>query len=840
MLIPFFSFLTFFLLFKLCLGLYNLPNFSQQEKSFFSFFNKTKLKQTSHLLVENAKEDFLYLFQHPRTSTIVGHPKALKVEIWLRWSGIEFYSLSNEWLLGSPKGYSPFAQFNGKYIYGSENIIKVMQKWKNSNIKKQKNKKCRQNKAKEDIKDKILIEQNLFNIASLNKNLYKDEEKIIQMAEGPLYNILFCDRVICNKNSETGESSTSSNVPKGGLEFLITDSGVREQVIPAIALSELMLDLDEEFKIGTMTFAKDTETSKTFIVKKAFENFWRDYFELTRNYNIDEKENIEEIIVEETKIKENNTKNKGKEIMTENPQNSKIKQIMDERNLLENKEKENNQIIEGIENIKLNRASSSVKEWGSTIAESSSTKIKNEQDFDENIRKNILNTIIDERANNYYNNNYLIKNKREIKINERKKIFNQKYFNGNLIILNDWPIFVRAMEKLINWNLREYFIEGNMSLDKRMKLYLQSKLIKMTENDIMKLFLKEISKNKIKERIEKNKFLFSEYPTKADASFFAILIQFFETPSNIKSLKDLFKLEGYLSEDDTKTIKILNKYIQNVKESLGYGGGKWEKLTDEKEKWPLNYDFDYSKNCNELKLDGKNDKYNGPFNLETGDLDHFVELFDEEIENDEKYKLSSFRYVEEVGKNETTEFENIILKIVHLNIFYKTKEVLTMLAAIAYKILGYLFVCHKYIEDVYKNIEEKYYKNNFISRFMLTEAAAYICNMGKDKSENDGKECKQKHINEWDDWKKINKEEGKTFEESLPSLKIKTRELVNEAINEENKRLISQRVHEAVKEAVNLQKIEQKEKMGKNKKGNKSEGKEEEGKFEKINLLEEE
>uniref|UniRef100_A0A1I8BZB9 GST_C_6 domain-containing protein n=1 Tax=Meloidogyne hapla TaxID=6305 RepID=A0A1I8BZB9_MELHA len=308
----------------------------------------------------------------------------------------------------------------------------------------------------------------------------------------------------------------------------------------------------------------------------------------------------------------------------------------------------------------------------------------------------------------------------------------------------------------------------------------------MTENDIMKLFLKEISKNKIKERIEKNKFLFSEYPTKADASFFAILIQFFETPSNIKSLKDLFKLEGYLSEDDTKTIKILNKYIQNVKESLGYGGGKWEKLTDEKEKWPLNYDFDYSKNCNELKLDGKNDKYNGPFNLETGDLDHFVELFDEEIENDEKYKLSSFRYVEEVGK------------------------------------------------------EEKYYKNNFISRFMLTEAAAYICNMGKDKSENDGKECKQKHINEWDDWKKINKEEGKTFEESLPSLKIKTRELVNEAINEENKRLISQRVHEAVKEAVNLQKIEQKEKMGKNKKGNKSEGKEEEGKFEKINLLEEE
>jgi len=42
-------------------------------------------------LVENAKKDFVYLFQHPRTSSIVGHPKALKVEAWLRWSGIEYF-----------------------------------------------------------------------------------------------------------------------------------------------------------------------------------------------------------------------------------------------------------------------------------------------------------------------------------------------------------------------------------------------------------------------------------------------------------------------------------------------------------------------------------------------------------------------------------------------------------------------------------------------------------------------------------------------------------------------------------------------------------------------------
>nr|CAD2143169.1 unnamed protein product [Meloidogyne enterolobii] len=183
----------FLLLFSLCLGLYNFPYSPQKEKSsfFFNLFKNKSKQQTNNLLVENAKKDFVYLFQHPRTSSIVGHPKALKVEAWLRWSGIEYFNLSNEWLLGSPEGLSPFAQFNGKYIYGSENIIKEMQKWKRKNNKKQKKKKSRKTKkAEKEIKGEEIIEKNI-SIAPLDKKSYKNSEKIINMAEGLLYEYLF-------------------------------------------------------------------------------------------------------------------------------------------------------------------------------------------------------------------------------------------------------------------------------------------------------------------------------------------------------------------------------------------------------------------------------------------------------------------------------------------------------------------------------------------------------------------------------------------------------------------------------------------------------------------------
>uniref|UniRef100_A0A914NEZ2 Uncharacterized protein n=1 Tax=Meloidogyne incognita TaxID=6306 RepID=A0A914NEZ2_MELIC len=62
-----------------------------------------------------------------------------------------------------------------------------------------------------------------------------------------------------------------------------------------------------------------------------------------------------------------------------------------------------------------------------------------------------------------------------------------------------------------------------------------------------------------------------------------------------------------------------------------------------------------------------------------------------------------------------------------------------MLAAIAYKIYVYL-------------VETNKFQNEYISRLMLVEAAAYICNIGNDKSENDGSKCREKHRADWDKW----------------------------------------------------------------------------------------
>uniref|UniRef100_A0A914MPL6 Metaxin glutathione S-transferase domain-containing protein n=1 Tax=Meloidogyne incognita TaxID=6306 RepID=A0A914MPL6_MELIC len=476
----------------------------------------------------------------------------------------------------------------------------------------------------------------------------------------------------------------------------MTDPGVREQVIPAMGMSDLKLDLGTDFGIGTTFTVKGIETEHNFILKGVYERFWRDYFELARinGEEITEKKMKKmKQVVDESLDNEKMNLNDNEEIESENPQNSNGTLVMDEiptykylEGKMKEENKEENSNIIGLENINFEGSSNSVREkdWGSNVAESSTTKIKNEKDFEESIiNNNKLNTIFDDNANNYYN--YLIG---EMTFEEKKKIFNKKYFNGYLN--GYWSEFVKTMETLINWNIREYFINGERSLEKRLNLYLQNKsLIKMTGHQIIQTFLEEIEKNKIKEKIEINKFLFGENPTKADASLFAILVQFFETPLNIESLKELFEIKKdsisiYISEEDTKTIESLYKYVQNVKESLGYNDEDWKKLTDEKEKWPLNLAN------NEINVSNDdNSKYNGPFQIETDDLEGFEKIFDREMEKDELWQLSRSNFVQE---KETTEFENIVLKIVYLNIFHKSKGVLTMLAAIAYKIYVYLVI----------------------------------------------------------------------------------------------------------------------------------------------------
>nr|CAD2186369.1 unnamed protein product [Meloidogyne enterolobii] len=83
-----------------------------------------KFCRPENLLVENAKENVFYLFQFPRSSnTLCLSFESLKVEVFLKLNGINFYRISNKLFLDSPTGQIPFAQYNGEYIDGSKNII---------------------------------------------------------------------------------------------------------------------------------------------------------------------------------------------------------------------------------------------------------------------------------------------------------------------------------------------------------------------------------------------------------------------------------------------------------------------------------------------------------------------------------------------------------------------------------------------------------------------------------------------------------------------------------------------------------------------------------------------
>uniref|UniRef100_A0A915M4Q3 Uncharacterized protein n=1 Tax=Meloidogyne javanica TaxID=6303 RepID=A0A915M4Q3_MELJA len=179
------------------------------------------------------------------------------------------------------------------------------------------------------------------------------------------FSILLCDRVNCNKKKETSElSNTSTSASKGGLEFLMTDPGVREQVIPAMGMSDLKLDLGTDFGIGTTFTVKGIETEQNFILKGVDERFWRDYFELARI-------NGEEITQKKMKkmkqvVDEKINLNDNEEIEAQTSQNSNGAQVMDEiptYNYLEGKIKEenkeeNNNII-GLENINFEGSSNS-------------------------------------------------------------------------------------------------------------------------------------------------------------------------------------------------------------------------------------------------------------------------------------------------------------------------------------------------------------------------------------------------------------------------------------------------------------------------------------------------
>ncbi|CAK5090408.1 unnamed protein product [Meloidogyne enterolobii] len=108
-------FRNFFLIF-LIKGIFGLLKLPQAEEG------------KPRLLVENWKNDVVYLVQYPRIESLPSLSiKCLLIESWLKIKNVQFFRINNHFMLGSPHyGTIPFVQFNGNFIEGSENIMKSL------------------------------------------------------------------------------------------------------------------------------------------------------------------------------------------------------------------------------------------------------------------------------------------------------------------------------------------------------------------------------------------------------------------------------------------------------------------------------------------------------------------------------------------------------------------------------------------------------------------------------------------------------------------------------------------------------------------------------------------
>lgn len=147
-----------------------------------------KLLPESGNLVENAKEDLVYLFQFPRTALTPSQAALnLKVETWLKWANIPFHRVSNQFFLGSRSaGIAPFALYNGVFYDGSDAIIEKLG-------------------------------------AKLGKYQPNAEEKELREdIDDKLFKFLMVDRASRNA---TGT---------GGLDWMFKDEGIVQQMVPLL------------------------------------------------------------------------------------------------------------------------------------------------------------------------------------------------------------------------------------------------------------------------------------------------------------------------------------------------------------------------------------------------------------------------------------------------------------------------------------------------------------------------------------------------------------------------------------------------------------------------------
>lgn len=76
---------------------------------------------------QNFEKDVVYLYQFARTTSLPSlSPYVLKVETWLRLSGLKYENVDHKFKLYSKKGQLPFVEVNGQQICDSTNIIKEL------------------------------------------------------------------------------------------------------------------------------------------------------------------------------------------------------------------------------------------------------------------------------------------------------------------------------------------------------------------------------------------------------------------------------------------------------------------------------------------------------------------------------------------------------------------------------------------------------------------------------------------------------------------------------------------------------------------------------------------
>ncbi|KAF7638936.1 putative esophageal gland cell secretory protein 29 [Meloidogyne graminicola] len=274
-------------------------------------------------------------------------------------------------------------------------------------------------------------------------------------------------------------------------------------------------------------------------------------------------------------------------------------------------------------------------------------------------------------------------------------------------IINDWEYINNYLKKIINDILNKLLINGELPFcwEKRMREIIGNKNV--NEIELFNKFQNEIKSlgliKKLTDAEKNNGFLNGINPTLADFALFAFLNQFFE---------------GKFSEE--KVWKIMKQ-----------------------RPWPLNFELLENEENNNI-----GDKFEGPFNIQINELTNIHKLLEgniipELLIKDENIQLKKeliniglLRIDEEYlkinnnkGPSEQKEGKN--LKENNEKNNYENEIILNIIEIILKKII-----------NKFKNQLEL---QKIFGQLMLLEMAAFICNLGKNKTEKEGNDCKKKH-----------------------------------------------------------------------------------------------